>query len=269
MRHPEHERLSEEVRSWYRTSTPELGYHVVQRRFGSYRRHTEDPDSALIIVDALSHDEVREFLADASSYFGQRAVNIWIEDRKPDATLGPALIAAGVASDKSNIHLAHVGLRPDRFQLSGVTVERVTVDTLMDYVLVKLKGFANSEDAPPVGDVEKELSVRQSELASMGRFLIARVNDEPAAILGYYDGNDRLIFNLATRTPFRMRGIARHLLCQVVADSYDQGCRSVVINTDPDDTPVQWYRRLGFTDELYWRRSYRFEPARSSILISG
>ena len=268
MRHPEHERLSEEVRSWYRTSTPELGYQVVQRRFGSYRRHAEDPDSALIIVDALSPDEVPEFLADATSYFDKRAVNIWIEDKNLDATLGPALIAAGAASDKENTHLAHVGQRPERFQLSGITVENVTADTLMDYVLVKLKGFANSEDAPPVGDVEKELAVRQSELASIGRFLIARVNDEPAAILGYYDGSDRLIFNLATRTPFRMRGIARHLLCQVVADSYDQGCRSVVINTDPDDTPVQWYRRLGFTDEVYWRRSYRFDPTRIPILTS-
>ena len=268
MRHPEHERLSEEVRSWYRTSTPELGYQVVQRRFGSYRRHAEDPDSGLIIVDAISPDEVPEFLADATSYFGQRAVNIWIEDRKPDATLGPALIAAGAASDKENTHLAHVGTRPERFQLPGITVERVTADTLMDYVLVKLKGFANSEDAPPVEDVEKELAVRQSELASMGRFLIARVHYQPAAILGYYDGSDRLIFNLATRTPFRMRGIARHLLCQVVADSYDQGCRSVVINTDPDDTPVQWYRRLAFTDEVYWRRSYRFDPTRTPILTS-
>jgi ribosomal protein S18 acetylase RimI-like enzyme len=268
MRHPEHDRLREEVRSWYRTSIPELGYHVVQRRFGSYRSHAEDPDSGLIIVDALSPNEVPEFLADASSYFGQRAVNIWIEDRKPDATRGPAVIAAGAASDKANIHLAHVGPRPERFQLSGITVENVTADTLMVYVLVKLKGFANSEDAPPVGDVEKELAVRQSELASMGRFLIARVNDEPAAILGYYDGSDRLIFNLATRTPFRMKGIARQLLCQVIADSCDQGCRSVIINTDPADTPIQWYNRLGFTDEVYWRRGYRFEPARSPILIS-
>jgi ribosomal protein S18 acetylase RimI-like enzyme len=268
MRHLEHDRLCDEVRSWYRTSAPELGYHVTQRRFGSYRRHAEDPDSGLIIVDALSPEEVPEFLADASSYFGQRAVNIWIEDRKPDATLGPALITAGVSADKANIHLAHVGSRPERLQSPGTTVEHVTADTLMDYVVVKLKGFANSEDAPPVEDVEKELAVRQSELASMGRFLIARVHDEPAAILGYYDGSDRLIFNLATRTPFRMRGIARHLLCQVVADSYDQGCRSVVINTDPDDTPVQWYRRLGFADEVYWRRSYRFEPSRSPIPIS-
>jgi hypothetical protein len=267
VRHPEHDRLSEEVRSWYRTSTPDLGYHVTQRRFGSYRRHAEDPDSGLIIVDAMTPDEVPEFLADATSYFDQRAVNIWTDDRKPDATLGPALIAAGVSADKANIHLAHVGPRPGRFQQRDITVERVTAGTLMDYVQAKLKGFANSEDAPPVEEVEKELAVRQSELASVGRFLIARVNDEPAAILGYYDGIDRLIFNLATRTPFRMRGIARHLLCQVVTDSHDQGCHSVVINTDPDDTPVQWYRRLGFTDEVYWRRSYRFEPAKSPILI--
>jgi len=110
--------------------------------------------------------------------------------------------------------------------------------------------------------------VRQSELASMGRFFIARVGDEPAASLGYYDGTDRLIFNLATRMPFRMRGIAKQLLCGVVANSYDQGCRSVVINTDPSDTPIQWYRRFGFTDEVYWRRNYRFEPAKNPTLIS-
>ena len=218
----------------------------------------------------MSPEEVPEFLADAGSYFDQRAVNIWIEDRKPDATLGPALITAGVSADKANIHLAHVGSRPERFQLPGTTVEQVTADTLMDYVVVKLKGFANSEDAPTVEEVEKELAVRQSELASMGRFFIARVGDEPAAILGYYDGSDRLIFNLCKpRTPFLDERYRKTSCCaQVVADSYDQGCRSVVINTDPDDTPVQWYRRLGFTDEVYWRRSYRFEPSRSPILIS-
>jgi ribosomal protein S18 acetylase RimI-like enzyme len=63
-----------------------------------------------------------------------------------------------------------------------------------------------------------------------------------------------------------MLGVARHLLCRVIADSYDHGCRSVVINTDPDDTPIKWYRRLGFTDEVYWRRNYLFEPARNPKL---
>ena len=267
MRHPEHDGLREEVRLWYRTSIPELGYDVAQRQLGSYRRRIGDPDSGLIIVDAMPPDAVPEFLADASSYFGNRAVNIWIDNKDLDATLGPALIAAGASADKANTHLTHVGPRPDRFELAGIIVEQVTADTLKDYVLVKLKGFANSEDASPSDDVEKELAVRQRELASIGRFLIARMGDEPSAILGYYDGRDRLIFNLATRTPFRMKGIARHLRCQVVADSYDQGCRSVIINTDPDDTPIRWYQRIGFTDEVYWRRNYMLQPRRNSGLI--
>jgi ribosomal protein S18 acetylase RimI-like enzyme len=262
LRHSEHDRLHEEVSSWYQTSVPGLGFHAESRRFGVYRRHAEQPDSGLIIVKSIAPDEITEFLADARSYFDNRPVAIWIDDKDVDAVLGPVLVAAGCAIEKSNVHLAHVGPRPQRVERSGITVERVTADTVMDYAIVKLKGFANSEAEPAVEDLEQELAVRRRELASLGRFLVARVGDEPAAILGYYDGDDRLIFNLATRTPFRMKGIAMHLLCGVVADSYDRGCRSVIINTDPSDTPIRWYRRLGFTDEVYWRRSYRLEPSR-------
>jgi ribosomal protein S18 acetylase RimI-like enzyme len=260
-RHPEHDRLHEEVSSWYQTSLPGLGYHAEPRRFGVYRRHAEQLDSGLIIVKSVAPGEVTEFLADARSYFENRPVAIWIDDIDVDAVLGPELVAAGCAIEKANTHLAHVGPRPRRIERSDITVELVTADTVMDYAIVKLKGFANSEEAPPAEDLEQELAVRRRELASLGRFLIARVGDEPAAILGYYDGDDRLIFNLATRTPFRMKGIAMHLLCGVVADSYDRGCRSVIINTDPSDTPIRWYRRLGFTDEVYWRRSYRLKPS--------
>ena len=264
MRHPEHDRLRAEVRSWYRTSAPQLGYRgyrVEHRRFGYYRRHAERPDAGLIIVEALTVDEVSELLADASSYFDNRPVHISFEDKDLDRTLGPALVTAGCAVDNANTYLAHVGPHPELVQLPDISVEPVNPDTLMDYVIVKLKGFANGENEPSVEHVDEEMAVRKPEFESIGRFLIARVGDEPVAILGYYNGSDRLIFNLATRMPFRMRGIARKLLCEVIADSYDKGCRSVIINTDPTDTPIQWYKRLGFTDEVYWRRSYIYEPA--------
>lgn len=260
MRHPEHDRLRQEVRSWYRTSWPQRGYHVENRRFGFYRRHAEHPDSGLIIIETLTVDEVPEFLADAIRYFDNRPVHLGFDDKNLDRTRGPSLVAAGCAIDQANTYLAHVGPRPDRVQLPGVTVEPVTAGTLMDYVQVKLKGFANSEDEPPGKNIDEELSVRKTEFESIGRFLIARVDNEPAAILGYYEGSDRLIFNLATRIPFRMRGIAKQLLCEVIADAYDNGCHSVIINTDPTDTPIQWYKRLGLSDEVYWRRSYVFDP---------
>ena len=261
-RHPEHDRLVEEVRSWYRSTIPALGYRVERRRFGLYRRNVENPDSALVIVESVVPDEAPEFLADVSRYFGDRAVSIWLDDRKLDTTLGPALVSAGASRDEASTYLAHVGRGPEPVQLSGITVKPVTAEALRDYVLVKLKGFANSEGEPRVEHIDKELALRRSELASVGRFLIARVGDEPAAILGYYDGNDRLIFNLATRVPFRNRAIAKHLLCRLLLESYDGGCRSVIINTNPDGTPIRWYRGLGFTDEVYWSRSYMFGPAR-------
>jgi hypothetical protein len=266
-RHPEHDRIRDEVRSWYRTSWEQRGYHVEHRRFGYYRRHAGHPDSGLIIIETLTADEVPELLADARTYFDNRPVHLAFDDKTLDKTRGPSLVAAGCAIDNANTYLAHVGPRPESVQLPSVTVEPITSDTLIDYVQVKLKAFANSEAAPPAKNIDEELSIRKPEFETIGRFLIARVANDPAAIIGYYEGPDRLIFNLATRLPFRMKGIARQLLCQVITDSYIQNCRSIIINTNPADTPIQWYTRLGFTDEVYWRRTYLFdrEPLSESI----
>jgi ribosomal protein S18 acetylase RimI-like enzyme len=60
----------------------------------------------------------------------------------------------------------------------------------------------------------------------------------------------------------RNQGLARILLCGAISDAYQRGCRSVMINTDPDDTPINWYRRLGFDDEIYWVRSYAYRRSR-------
>jgi hypothetical protein len=100
-RHPEHDLLRQEVRSWYRTSAPQLGYHLVQRRFGFYRHHANHPESGRIIVEALTPGEVPEFLADASSYFDNRAVDVWLDDKDLDAAVGPALVASGCSIDKA------------------------------------------------------------------------------------------------------------------------------------------------------------------------
>jgi ribosomal protein S18 acetylase RimI-like enzyme len=255
-RHPEHELLLGEVRAWFTSTYPELGYVVERRRFGFYRRNTENTELRLIVVESMKPEDAPEFVADAREYFDQRDVEIWVEGRELDATLGPALVAAGCVKDLPNVSLAFVGRAPEPVPLAGVTVEAVTRETLRDYAVTKLKGFANSEAEPTSEQLDRELAIRKSEIAGIGRLLVARVGKEPASILGYYDGADRSIFNLATRIPFRNRGIAKYLLCRVIADSFDRGCRSVIIGTDPDDTPIQLYRRLGFTDEIYWRRGY-------------
>jgi hypothetical protein len=34
----------------------------------------------------------------------------------------------------------------------------------------------------------------------------------------------------------------------------------VIITADEADRPIQLYRRLGFTDEVYWRGTYVLDP---------
>ncbi|MGC1344113.1 MAG: GNAT family N-acetyltransferase [Candidatus Binataceae bacterium] len=258
MRHPEHDRLRDEIISWYRTSAPSIGCSIERRRFGFYRRSTTDPDSARLIVEGATPDDAAAMLSDAADYFGDREINIWIDDHETDAVLGPALLNAGCIRDHPTIYLAHTGPIPRVSLRTGISIAEVTATTLSEFVDVKLKGFANSEDEPAPHRVVEETAVRAAESNGGARHFIARVNGEPAAILGYYEGDNRLIFNLATRVAMRKQGLARILLCGAIADANQLGCRSVMINTDPDDTPINWYRRLGFDDEIYWVRSYTY-----------
>lgn len=77
------------------------------------------------------------------------------------------------------------------------------------------------------------------------------------AILGHYTGQDQMVFTLATRLPFRRRGIARAMLARWSADGDQRGVRSHLINCDDGGPADALYHRLGFTDEVYWYRRYR------------
>ncbi len=259
MRHPDHNRLVDIVRAWYTCSYPEMGYHREQRRFGSYSRNLEVPYSTTnqVTVRGAAPGQVLKFLADVREYYGNQPVHIWMDDRQTDAELGPVLLAAGCSRVSAETFLAHIGPVPEALPISGLAIEPVTPANLSEYVVTKLKGFANSEVEPTSDEMEAELALRRAELAGEGRFLLARIQSEPAGVIGWYEGQDRFIAQIATRVPFRRRGIAKRLLCHVLADAYTQGCRSMIINADPDDTPIQIYRRLGFTDEVYWRQQYQ------------
>jgi ribosomal protein S18 acetylase RimI-like enzyme len=255
MLHPEHDLLCAEVRSWYQTSSP--AFQVTRARYGFYRRNPKVEGSAHVIVGDATPLDLATLLAEAREYFGGCEFDLWIDDRSKDAVLGPALTTAGWVRSESTVYLAHVVEAPDEPKNTSVTIEPITAATLRDFVVVKLQGFANSDGRPTEEQLAQEMVLKEQDFRGPGRFLTARVKGEIAAILGFYEGNaDRLIFNLATRVPFRMKGIAKLLLDFVLADSRKKGCRSVIINTNPDDTPIEWYRRIGFTDEVYWHRKY-------------
>jgi ribosomal protein S18 acetylase RimI-like enzyme len=256
MLHPSHEQLVQTVRNWYTRSYPEMGYHVEERRFGLYSRNVHSPRGGQVRVRTLRPEDVPHLVADVRDYYGDTAVSICIDDRQLDAELGPALAAAGCSKGADETFLAHVGPPPRAPAVEGLEFVPVDESTVRDYVIAKRKGFASSEAPPDEGEVNDEVALRLAELRGGGWFLVGHLQGEAAGVIGWYEGHDRFVFQLATRVPFRRRGIARALLCHAIADAYARSCRSVIISGDAESAPVGLYRSLGFTDEVYWRRRY-------------
>jgi len=264
MRHPDHDRLVQVVPTLYTTPAVEMGYHVERRPFGFFGRNVYARAQGSVVVRGLRPHQVPEFLADVRGYFGKDPVRILIDDREAHARLGPALLAAGCSRAGAQTFLAHVGPVPEAPSVPGLTIEPVTPTTNLDeYVVTKIKGFADSEAEPAPNLVSDQLALRRAELAGEGRFLLARWDGTPVAVLAWYEGEDRLLFHLATRVPFRNRGIAKALLAHILTDTYRRKCRSIILFADPDDTPIHLYSRLGFVDEVYWRQMYRVQTEKA------
>ena len=133
----------------------------------------------------------------------------------------------------------------------------VNEGTIEDAMRTERKGFSGSEAEPDPKEFRQRLTLRRAEMGGQGRFLLARVAGEPASVVAFYEGEDRFVHHLATRVPFRGRGIASRLLWAVLAGARACGCRSTIISAAENGRPVGLYRSLGFTDEVYWRREYK------------
>ncbi|MCH7810903.1 MAG: GNAT family N-acetyltransferase [Chloroflexi bacterium] len=260
MRHPHHDAVAASIRAAYAQPHPEMGWAVEERAFGLYRRNVKAGTYPSVLLRNVSPADVSALLDDVRQYFAgsPQPVRIVIEDREADAALGPALEAAGLQLDERTTFVAHVGAAPEAAGVPGVSVEPVADGGLAEYEDTRVRGFANADDPPPE-DLGSRVDLRRAEMAGEAHYWLARVDGEPAAVLSWYDGEDRLIFSLATRVPFRNRGLARHLLCRLLGESERQGTRSVVISGDEAGTPIDLYRRLGFTDEVYWNATYELE----------
>lgn len=251
--HPAHVDLFKEVRSWYIQDYASLGKVVARRRFGYYSRIEKTGYCDVHIVEPFDPSEAAAFHADVCAYYGQRRVLIFTHGQAVDSCMSEALVLAGCVRSSAKLYLAHVnGCALHAAGPGAGRIEPVTHRNLLDYQIAKLKAFADSEEEPDPAAVEAGMRIRRAELNADGAFLIARAGEEAAGIIGWYEGADRYVFHLATRLPFRNRGIARQLLSHLVADTYALGKRSLLIATDPADTPVRFYRRMGFVDEIYW-----------------
>ncbi len=192
-----------------------------------------------------------------------------MDDRELDERIGPVLLECGCTPDVAEVFLAHTEELPLLASEPGnLSVEVVTAETIEETMRTERKGFADSEAEPDTEELRRRLTLRRAEMGGQGRFLLARVAGEPASVVAFYEGEDRFVHHLATRVPFRRRGLASRLLSEVLAGALERGCRSTIISAAEDGRPADLYRSLGFTDEVYWRREYKHVPNTASTVDS-
>jgi ribosomal protein S18 acetylase RimI-like enzyme len=144
-------------------------------------------------------------------------------------------------------------------------VTRVHPSNLAEFVTVKLKAFANSEETPPEENLQAELKQRRLELSGTAQGMLALVGGQAAGIIWWYkeagpEATDWWINWLGTRVPYRDQGIGSALLRQCLADGYATGCRSTMINVLAENKrATRLYQGVGFQDEIYWRQRYIFD----------
>jgi GNAT superfamily N-acetyltransferase len=255
VRHPEHDAVAAVVGSWFSSSAPDMGLIVEPRWCGVFTT----PDSLIgprVVLRLGDPSEVGRAVAEIAETYGGQAVEVWVDGREEDARLHDGLVGAGCRPRSRTVYLALVGsIRPVQAP-PNLQIEVVDLDGLREWATVRHMGFENTEDAPDDDLLDRQIELRKVELADVGRLWMARLDGEAVAVLAFYDGTDRLANTLATRVPYRGRGIAQALLAAYIDDSAERGCRSVMINADEDDWPVGLYRKIGFSDEVLFHSRY-------------
>jgi GNAT superfamily N-acetyltransferase len=247
--------VAAEVRSWYVLSYPEMGITSVQRPFGYYRTSSGAPQWGWATITDVDESTVPEMVADLRAFYGERAVSIDVDDETYSAGVRSALAAAGWTHVHSTVFLAYVGSLPTA--PPDIAIERVTAEGIDEFSRARLMAFDSTEDEPLPERVAEDSALRLVEMQGLGRCLLTRIDGEVAGICAYYEGTDYLVFLLATRVPFRQRGLARAFLEFVLTDAANAGARSVIINAVEGDRPEALYRSLGFTDVVYRRWAFR------------
>ncbi len=238
--------------SWFTTSAPAAGYEVSRHWFGHIGRFAGP--SPVRLIPRLEPAQLAAALREASFLAGG-PLSVWVDDRQRAARLESGLIELGYLPQPATTHLALVGEVRSEPGPAGLRIEAVSKGGLARWANVKLKAFGDTEREPSRAELEREVALRSSE-AEATRWWIAHLGGEAVAVLAHYSGRDQLVFNLGTRVPFRRRHIARALLSFFAEEGRRHGCRSLMINAEEGGRPEALYRRLGFTDEIYWCRRY-------------
>jgi GNAT superfamily N-acetyltransferase len=160
------------------------------------------------------------------------------------------------------IYLVHTIKHTSPPTVNAIQLISVSQHNLAVFSDTKLRAWSSSEDTPNDHALQAEIERRTRELRGSGRGMLAMIDDAPAGFIWWYDepSHIRWIRQLATRTPYRKRGVAtRRMLVNCVQSAYQVGMMAVIISVDPDNnTALRLYSEMGLSHSVYELDSYTF-----------
>lgn len=132
----------------------------------------------------------------------------------------------------------------------GLEITRLRPDSpeadLCDFSMAQRQGF-NPDDlsAPTLEDIQQ----LRDDLGQRGwTSYLGRIDGEPAGVSVFSRPMDGIseVAGIATRLPFRRRGIAARLTWEAIRAAFDQGVQTACL-TAADEAAGRVYERVGFT----------------------
>lgn len=253
-RHPLHHEIEATMASWYRG--PSAEFTVELRGLGWCRRPIPRAASATpdVTVRDVPLERLDAAIADAGDWLGTDDFRLVLDDRDLDSRLGTRLLKLGWERRGVTVYLCHVGVRPPDHE--DVVRRQVGSDdeALADWVRLRSQAFADTSWVRPTAD-DLATEIRQRRLQEADGAVMFAVDraEAPAGIVAWHKGPDRFVFNLAVLPSQRSHGVGAEVMAREIGGAE----RSVLVNTDEDDGPVDLYGRWGFTDEVYRRITCR------------
>jgi len=256
---PQHRQTAQAIRDCCHSPHDAMEGRVEVRQWGAYWN-----DGQVTLTNLAVH-EVQPFLADLSSYYADQdgPVYLFIEDRDMENFLGSALAALGCVRNYEQALLAHTGVFPSLDPVPGLSIEQVGHEEATALARTGLQATPNLERSPGslLETVRRRQRSHRPQLMGTGHGLVARVDDEEAAILQWYDEAHHVwIECLEVHRPAWRQRIEAALLKQCVAMAYSRGFRTVLLSVVLDSwRTLEFYRKLGFLNVVNWQCCYSVE----------
>jgi predicted GNAT family acetyltransferase len=117
---------------------------------------------------------------------------------------------------------------------------------LRDFIITQRQGFNPTDLSEPS---DEEIRQIRDDVSKRGwRAFLGRVDGEPAGVSLFGRPIDGIseVAGIATRLPFRRRGIAARLTWQAILTAFELGVQTACL-TAADETAGRVYERVGFT----------------------